>query len=372
MQGDWGKLSFRADSVVLSNLIHPRIKMHVMSDFKLDAVNSYLKENELAFRRGSGKIDLTYNGSFEKHYDSTRLLTGSITLSDADLRYAPRNLQFAPVSGVIRFTGKDMFIDHLVLHSGSSDLTMNGKVKSIFYFINQRNEKYSLDWSITSNRLNLDDFNSFLRPQTKTAEAENNKSAPATTVSDFISQLTSANFNISLKAHEVIYKKFVVDSLKAAVILKENGVQFKNVELNHGKGSMKLQGFLQNDTSSNAFAVETQMSNINISNLFYVFDNFGLTSLTDKNISGNLTAHIQLKKWPAPELPSFRKHSSEIPEKTEFVRCPVCRSARFDRSSWREHHHQPDGDPVIGINHVCEWDVQHENRTGHEYSGAAE
>ena len=266
-----------------------------MSDFKLDLMNSYLKENELSFRGETGKIDLAYSGSFEKHYDSSRLLTGSITLADAYLHYAPRNLEFAPVSGVIHFTGKDMTIDNLVLHSGSSDLTMNGKVKSIFYFINQRNEKYSLDWTITSNRLNLDDFNNFLRPQAKPAETEIKTSAPARTVSDFISELTRSNFNISLKAGQVIYKKFVVDSLQAAVTLKENGVHFRNVVLKNGKGSMFLQGFLQNDINSNSFALETQMNNINVSNLFYVFDNFGLTSLTHKNISGSLTAHINME-----------------------------------------------------------------------------
>ena len=226
LQGNWENLNFHADSVVLSNLIHPRVKMNVISDFKLDKVNSFLKENELAFNRGTGRINFAYSGSLEKDYDSSRLLTGSITLADADLYYAPRNLRFAPLSGVIRFTGKDMIIDNLVLHSGSSDLTMNGKLKSIFYFINHRNEKYSLDWSITSNRLNLDDFNSFLRPQSKPAVAEKKKSAPDNTVSEYFSQLTSSDFNISLKANQVIYKKFVVDSLQAAIILEENSCVF--------------------------------------------------------------------------------------------------------------------------------------------------
>jgi AsmA-like C-terminal region len=294
-RGDWGNLNFLADSVVLSNLIHPGMNMHVMSDFKLVTVNSYLKENELAFTGGSGKLDLAYSGSLEKHYDSSRLLTGSITLADADLHYSPRHLRFTPVSGVIRFTGKDMNIENFVLHSGSSDVTMNAKVNSIFYFINHRNEKYSIDWSMTSNRLNLDDFNSFLRPQAKTVEEDKTKSSPATTVSEFISQLTSSNFNISLKAHEVIYKKFIVDSLQAAIILKENLVNFKNVALKHGKGRMKLQGFLQNDADRNSFGLETQMSNINVSSLFYIFNNFGLTSLTDKNISGSLTANINME-----------------------------------------------------------------------------
>ncbi len=294
-QGDWGNLKFHADAVDISNLIHPRMYMHVVSDFKLVTVNSYLKENELAFIRGTGKLDLAYSGSLEKHYDSSRLLTGSITLADADLHYAPRNLRFAPVSGAIRFTGKDMAIDNLILHSGSSDMTMNGKVNSIFYFINHLNEKYSIDWNITSNRLNLDDFSGFLRPLTKTAEEEKTKPSPATTVSEFISQLTSSNFNISLKAREVVYKKFVVDSLQAAVMLQENLVNFKNVALKHGKGRMKLQGFLQNDANNNSFALETQMNNINVSSLFYIFNNFGLTSLTDKNISGSLTANINME-----------------------------------------------------------------------------
>ena len=188
-----------------------------------------------------------------------------------------------------------MNFENLVLHSGSSDLTMNGKLKSIFYFINHRNEKYSLDWSITSNRLNLDDFNGFLRPQSKAAVAEKKKSAPDNTVSEYFSHMTASDFNISLKANQVIYKKFIVDSLKAAIILEENSVYLKNVELKQGNGNMYLQGFLQNDTASNSFALKTQMNNINVSSLFYVFNNFGLTSITDKNISGNLFANISME-----------------------------------------------------------------------------
>ena len=294
-QGDWENLHFLADSVVLSNLIHPRAKMNVKSDFKLDLVNSFLKENELTFTGGKGKIDLVYSGSLDKEYDSSRLLTGSITLGDADLLYAPRHFRFSPVSGVIRFTGKDMIIENLELHSGSSDLTMNGKLKSIFYLFNHLNDKYTFDWSITSNRLNLDDFNNFLRPQETKAEEEKKKSAPDVTVSGFISQLTTSRYNISLKANQVIYKKFVVDSLCAGIMLNENEVRFKNVALKHGKGSMYLNGFMQNDTSSNTFGLDTKLNNIDVSSLFYVFDNFGLQSMTDKNIHGSLTANISME-----------------------------------------------------------------------------
>ena len=63
---------------------------------------------------------------------------------------------------------------------------------------------------------------------------------------------------------------------------------------------MYLNGFMQNDTGSNSFGLETQLNNINVSSLFYVFDNFGLQSMTDKNIHGNLTANISMEGHLTP------------------------------------------------------------------------
>ena len=38
-----------------------------------------------------------------------------------------------------------------------------GKLKSMFYLINQKNNKLTLDWTIRSNKLNLNDFISYLK-----------------------------------------------------------------------------------------------------------------------------------------------------------------------------------------------------------------
>ncbi len=206
-RGDWKNLNFYSDSINLSNLIHPKIKMNLTSDFDLNGINPFLKENSFSFTRGTGKINLAYSGSLDKEYDLSRLLTGNITLSNADIHYLPKNVHFAPVSGLVHFNGKDMSVENLTLHAGSSDLTMNGTIKSIFYFINHLNEKYSLDWSIRSNRLNLEDFSNYFRKQSNSLVPEKNKSSPNRTISSYISKITSADFNISLKVKKLIYKK---------------------------------------------------------------------------------------------------------------------------------------------------------------------
>jgi hypothetical protein len=233
LRGNYEDLDFHADSIVLNNLIHPRIKANVISDFNLSIANRFLNENELVFTKGTGKIDLAYSGSLEKAHDNSRLINGSISLSDAGIHDISRKMFFTPVSGLIRFTGRDMIVENLKLHTGSSDLNMNGRVKSIFYLFNHLNDKLSLDWNIESNKLDFEDFAAFLREKPKTVVTDRNKSSPEKSVSAFTSKLTSADFRFSLKAKKLTYKKLNVDSLRATMVLNDNAVQLKDVSMQH-------------------------------------------------------------------------------------------------------------------------------------------
>jgi hypothetical protein len=291
-RGNWEKMNFHSDSIVLNDLIHPRVKLNVISDINLVNANGFLSENELAFTQGSGKINLAYSGSLEKSHDSSRLLTGSITLNDAGIHYKPRNILFKPVNGIIRFTGKDMILENLKLYSGSSDLNMNGGIRNIFYLFNHLNDKLAIDWIIHSDRLDLDDFTTFLQQKTTPAIVEKEEQGPDKTVSEFTSKLTTSDFKISLKAKKLSYRKFSVDSLRANLILDDNFVEFKDVSMQQGGGTINFQGIYRNEPVSNSFSLATQLKNVNISTLFYSFDNFGMESLTYKNIQGFLSADI--------------------------------------------------------------------------------
>ncbi len=295
LTGSLEKLNFKCDSVVIRNLIHPRMKMHIMSDFQLANINDYLNENEMSFTKGSGKINLIYNGSLEKSYDSLRMLTGNFTLDSAAINYVPRNLVFTQGKGVIRFTGKDMIVDNLNLYSGSTDLIMSGSVKNMFYLINQKNRKLTLDWNIHSNKLNLNDFIVYLKQKQVSTISKKKKSSLAQTLSEFTSLLETADFNLSLNAGQLIYKKFYANNLVAKMDMNDNFINLKDIKLQHSGGSMAIQGILRNEASSNPFSFKTQLRNVNVSKIFYSFNNFGLKSPTDKNIEGQLTADITMQ-----------------------------------------------------------------------------
>ena len=325
LKGKFEELNFSCDSVVIRNLIHPRMNMHILSDFQLVNINDFMNENELAFTKGSGKINLIFSGSIEQNYDSLRTLTGTFNLDSASINYIPRNLLFTRGIGVIRFTGKDMIVDNLNLYSGSSDLIMSGALRSMFYLINQKNKKLILDWSIRSNKLNLNDFISYLKQKQVSKNSPKKKSSLAQTLTQFTNLLETADFNLNLNARQLIYKKFNADNLQAKMIMNDNFINLKDIKLQCAGGSIGLQGILRNDPASNPFSLKTQLKTVNVSKIFYAFDNFGLKSPTDKNISGALTADVTIQgavttkaRLIPEELKGFVKFNLENGELINF------------------------------------------------------
>lgn len=295
LRGTWEKVDFKCDSVVIRNLIHPRMNVHIVSNFPLQFINDMLDENTLAFNKGTGNINLTYSGSLEKNYDSLRMITGNFRIDSANINFIPRNLLMTNGKGIIHFTGKNVEVEQLSLRVGTSDLMMDGSLKSIFYLINQRNKKLIFDWKVRSNKLNLNDFTSYLNPSKIRVSTKKKKSTLAQTLTEFSNLLETADFNLDLSAKLLIYKKFNADNLVANMELDNNEINLKKIRLQHAGGSILLSGVLNNEPASNPFSFKATLRDVNVSKIFYAFNNFGLKSPTDKNLSGTLSSDIILK-----------------------------------------------------------------------------
>jgi hypothetical protein len=55
LKADWEKIDFNCDSVVIRNLIHPKMNIHIVSNFPLQNINSLLDENALRLQKVPGK-----------------------------------------------------------------------------------------------------------------------------------------------------------------------------------------------------------------------------------------------------------------------------------------------------------------------------
>ena len=174
--GLWQGMHMHADSISIYDLVHPRVVCHLNTRISLVNANNLLDDKTLEFTGGHARIDLLYRGSL----DSTiiqRDIVGSILLDTASLNYLPRNFSMTDCNGIIRFNHQDMYIDDLHANTGSSDLFMNGGVKSLFSIIDKNAPILSLNWNIQSAKINLADFNGFLKKRTTQVVKKKTESA---------------------------------------------------------------------------------------------------------------------------------------------------------------------------------------------------
>lgn len=93
---------------------------------------------------------------------------------------------------------------------------------------------------------------------------------------------------MNVKVDKVYYNKFLATNAKADLLLSENRIAIKNMGLNHAGGSLKLNGSVSQNGDYNRFALNATLSNVDIQHFFYAFDNFGMKTLSSKNLKGYL------------------------------------------------------------------------------------
>ena len=292
VSGTWQNIKMRSKLITLIDLDHPVIACDVQSSVNLKAVNDLLGSNAVEFTKGSAEVNATYRGPVMEGDTTGVSIGGNISLQDADINYIPRNLLFSNSSGRIEFDDKDVYIKQLKTTAANSTLVMNGSIKNFMSLISKNPEKINLNWNISSSRLNLGDFISYLNKRSIRTKA------PKKNISALIKQidrmLENCNVDLQLNADRIIYKNFDASHMAATLQLTNNLVALKKIVVQHAGGTLNLNGSLAEKDGGNLLTLTTDMNNVNVPVIFKAFDNFGQDGITDKNLKGRLDATIHL------------------------------------------------------------------------------
>jgi hypothetical protein len=289
-------IKLNSDSVIFVNLIQPELTCNIRSTFGLESLNTILESKDIDFGKGTAKLDIVYKGPVESGDSINADINGNISFDSASIKYMPKNFLLSSCSGKLIFQNKDVLIEQLVAHTGSTELKMNGGIKSLMALIDKSPEKLFLDWNIFSPKINLHDFRAFMGKNTNppSTNSSNKKSKRffSKQVSQMDSLLSSCDVHLLIKANALEYKKFQATNIKAAVVLKNNTIMFDSVFLNHANGSILLTGFAKNEEPNNSINIHTVINNVDIDKMLFSFENFGQDAITEKNIRGKLKADV--------------------------------------------------------------------------------
>jgi hypothetical protein len=293
LKGTYNHLPFNIDTGSIINLIKPIATGNFKSSFPAADLNWFLEDNIAKFNNGSADMNLRYTADIIDYKINKPIIKGSINLRNTDVYYLPRKLKLTNTSISLNFIGDDLVLNHIRLQSGKSIVTMEGRVNNFLNLYYNAPEKILLTWQIRSPQLYLGEFLGFLAerrgpPPTKSRGNSGN------IVDQLSNVLDRGKAEMHMQVAKVYYKKFLATDAHADLLTTDDGVIIKNIGVKHAGGSLTMNGKIMQGRALNNFAVNTTVSNVNMREFFFAFNNFGLQDFTYENLKGLLSAKTNI------------------------------------------------------------------------------
>jgi hypothetical protein len=293
-RGSYAEIPFTIDTVFIHNLDRPVATGTFRSKFQVEKLNNVLGDDLLKFSKGSADLTLHYAADIVDYKLTKPVISGVVNVQHADVSYVPRNINFKNTSIALNFTKNDLFIKDIRLQSGKSIVFMEGSVKNFLNLYYNSPEKILLKWQVRSPQLYLGEFIGFLGTR-KTAVGTKSKSRTTNFGRQLNTMLDKGQVEINMAVDKLHYNKFTGTNVTASVYLSDAGISLRNASLKNGGGLVKLNGKMMQRNNLNYFSLNAVVSNVNIRDFFFSFDNFGLKSLTYKNLAGNFFTKTNIK-----------------------------------------------------------------------------
>ncbi|MES2827030.1 MAG: AsmA family protein [Bacteroidota bacterium] len=284
-KGEYEKMAFSIDTASINDLNNPVATGVFKSEFDIANLNNALGTDLLKFTKGRANVNLAYKASIVDFKLARPFVKGTVEIKDADVKYVPRNLNFTKTNISLNFTDNDLFINNIRLQSGKSIVYMDGVVLNFLNSYYTAPEKILLTWQIRSPQLHLGEFFGFFGSRKITRKT---KSKNVNFSDDLNMVFEKSKVDMHLQVDKVYYNKFLATDAKADLLLTDKGIEIKDVSVKHGGGLLKLNGNVTQLGNTNRFSINTSISNVDIQHFFYSFNDFGMKSLTSKNLRGFL------------------------------------------------------------------------------------
>lgn len=292
--GKFETIPLSSKLIRVSNLKSPYLECDLKSSFNLPALNDLTGSTTLQFLKGSGLVDIRFNGPISGRDSIDAGIDGIVSIGNATVKYLPRNVTLSQCTGNFVFKGKDLHVEKFSARTGKTELSMNGDAKNFLSLLDISPEKLTLRWNVYSPHLHLEDFKTFLArrniQQAKKPAANNFRK----TAGKIDKMFTDGDVFVTLRSPKMNYRRFDAKQVDAQVLLTSNRIDLKNVSFGHANGSMKMIGTVIEGVSSNAVYLTSTLNKMDIPTLFYAFGDFGQDAITNTNLKGIVSATVNL------------------------------------------------------------------------------
>jgi|1_EtaG_2_1085319.scaffolds.fasta_scaffold03396_4 hypothetical protein len=263
----------------IANFQNPYIQLTSEANIDIAMAKEFFKLDSLETATGKLILNVEYKGYISnlqkiKASELQQLnAKGNAQLVNTHLKWQSKPYQLINANAYFEFNNNLIKIDSLTTTVNHSPVYISGVFKNLLAYLFVENEKLEVTASFTSPKFMLEDF---LLQSSSSNQSEQEVSLPDNITFTFTTQIDT-----------FLFRRFKADHFRGVIQLEDNLLSATDVSFNamggHIKGSIALDNENPNELliTSNA-----KMFDIDITQLFYQFENFGQTALDAENLKG--------------------------------------------------------------------------------------
>jgi hypothetical protein len=279
----------------LKDTKEPFIKVNVNANVQLENLVAFLPLDTLSMLKGklvlNGGVEGNLNDLKTKTFSNDVKLYLNASIKNLEAQFKNDKKIISIQSCSLAVVDREVEVIDLKLSKGNSDITVNGKMPGVFNYLLDSNQPLSISGSLVSTNFNLEDF-----------IFSNTTNTVTTTF------LIPANVNFKLDAtiNKFQFNKFYAERITGSIEIKHQKAIISDMRFNAMQGEIDLDAYVDNSTNKIEAVLHTNIKKINVNHLFTSVNNFGQTTLQDKNIKGFLTSSIDFScDWNTKLEPNF-------------------------------------------------------------------
>ncbi|HET8963932.1 MAG TPA: AsmA-like C-terminal region-containing protein, partial [Chitinophagales bacterium] len=285
---------FLQGELTITDFENPSVKGKIKADFNLSGLQHFIKLDTVDQISGQVNIDAVFKA--DKRNPSTGLYkdvttSGDLKLTGMNLHIKNNVLKFTAINGDFKFNNNDLIVNNFYGNISHTDFELKGFFRNIVGYVLKDKQDIDVEATLHSNYLNLNEL------LANKQEDETKQSKYKLKFSEHI------NVNLNSEIERLQFRNFEATDIKGIVKLKDKKLVVDPIILSTMNGSITTSGLVDGSDSSKLIVTcFSDVNRINISQLFYEFENFAQSTITNKNIKGMATFKIRFSAELTPEL----------------------------------------------------------------------
>ncbi len=272
---------------IITDFDNPYIVFNTNATLDLETAKGFFKWDSLEVANGTLKLELTYSG-YVKELNNIKAselrklnAVGTAKLIGANLKVVGQEKSFKNINGSFKFNNNDVFIDTLKFNTNNSFFELDGKFKNLLAYLFVEGEHLAVKTNIHSSKLVLDEFLASSKEDSK--DGSYTLRLPA---------------NISLDFNAIVdtfqFRKFSATNFRGHINLDDRVLTATDVSFNSMRGTVKGNVAIDDsDDKEILITSKVNISEIDVYQLFYQFEDFGQTYIKSENLKGTATTTVE-------------------------------------------------------------------------------